>query len=669
MSPATLTLSAVACALLALPPRAHAASLEEQRAAFREVYPRAELGEWQPAAAREELLRDYVLWPDLRAAWLKARLRSDEAESVYDEARELIERYAGSTPAVDLRYRLALSLAERRPREYLALYDRHYRARGIARLDCLAVHAGIRSGEDPEALAERGQALWLVGHSQVDECDPVFDWLRGGDRLPRELYLERFRLAIGARELSLARYLARSLDEDRLDEANRWIAARDRPGEFLQDAGGLPDEADTRERLVYALERLAYDDAELAAEHWDKLRRAFAFSTEDAAHVSRHVALWAARQQSPAGFDLLRALPEDERDAEVHRWLARSALARGDHGGMREIIERMPADERREESWQYWLAIAERQTGAEETALARLRELAEERSYYGFLAADELDQEYRWSHSAIVTDEAIVRELATQPALVRARELFYAGLESRGRSEWDAAIAGLNDAQKTQAALLAARWNWHSRAIAAAGSLGLYDDLALRYPFPFRDAFLEHSAAAGIPSSWAYGIARSESLFMADVRSGAGAIGIMQLMPTTGRRTAAELGYPYRGIATLTEPDSNIRLGTHYLGNMLRRFGDNRAVATAAYNAGPHRVEQWLPAGGGIDARIWIENIPYNETRGFVRRVFLSDVIFHWRLTGELRRLSSALHAVTPADDARYAEAAEQSAGAGERAN
>ncbi len=143
---------------------------------------------------------------------------------------------------------------------------------------------------------------------------------------------------------------------------------------------------------------------------------------------------------------------------------------------------------------------------------------------------------------------------------------------------------------------------------------------------------------------------------MADIRSGAGAIGVMQLMPRTGRLTAADLQHPYAGLRTLTDPDSNILLGSHYLGKMLERFGDNRAVATAAYNAGPHRVEKWLPPDGRLDTRIWIENIPYNETRKFVRRVLVSDAIIHWRLTGRLQRLSAALGAV----DAR----AEQVAGA-----
>jgi soluble lytic murein transglycosylase len=130
---------------------------------------------------------------------------------------------------------------------------------------------------------------------------------------------------------------------------------------------------------------------------------------------------------------------------------------------------------------------------------------------------------------------------------------------------------------------------------------------------------------------------------MRDARSSAGAIGLMQLMPATGRRVAKEIQLPYSGLETLTDPDSNIRLGTSYLSQMSKRFGGNRVLATAAYNAGPHRVDAWLPRNGTIDARIWIETIPFNETRGYVRRVLAAETIFHWRMTGETRRLSDEL--------------------------
>ena len=135
---------------------------------------------------------------------------------------------------------------------------------------------------------------------------------------------------------------------------------------------------------------------------------------------------------------------------------------------------------------------------------------------------------------------------------------------------------------------------------------------------------------------------------MRDVRSRAGAIGLMQLMPATGRQVAQEIKLAYSGLDTLTDPNHNIRLGTSYLGSMVERYDGNHVPATAAYNAGPHRVDRWLPQSGVVDARVWIENIPFNETRKYVRRVLAAETIFHWRLTGEVRRLSDELPVVQP---------------------
>jgi soluble lytic murein transglycosylase len=182
--------------------------------------------------------------------------------------------------------------------------------------------------------------------------------------------------------------------------------------------------------------------------------------------------------------------------------------------------------------------------------------------------------------------------------------------------------------------------------------VGEFDDLAIRYPLPWREDFARYSRDARINDSWAYGIARSESLFMRDIRSSAGAIGLMQILPETGRRMAREMKQPYSGRATLTDSASNIRLGTMYLRKMFDRFDENKILATAAYNTGPLNVEAWLPDAEQIDARIWIENIPFNETRAYVRRVLTADAIFHWRLTGEVRRLSTALSTIDPPAEA-----------------
>ena len=616
-----------------------ASQLEAQRAAFRAVFPEAELGNWQPALEQETVLRDYVLWPDLRAAYLRATMHtvSDAKVIAY------LDHYGTIKPARELRYHYSLKLAaDDRLADYLEIYRQFYRGLGVARLDCIALQAEIEAGRSA-GTAKRATELWLVGSSQKDECDSVFEYLHDAGVLGTEEYEQRFALAIAARQFSLARYLSAPLAPEYRQQASGWLEAQKKPTDFLQRRGQEPDGQIQRQQLVYAIERIALRDPAQAAQHWTRLSPRYAFSEQQAAGIERHIALWAARRHLPQAVTYLQKLPATAIDTEVQRWMVRSNLRQQDWKSALLSITTMPPDEQVAEQWRYWRAVTLAQLNRNDEAKAIFLSLAAERSYYGFLAADELGAKYAFSHQSMPAEEAAIEELSLNAALVRARELFMVGLEGRGRSEWDAAVGNFNASQKAQAAILAHRWGWHSRAIATAATVGHFDDLRIRYPLPYAKAFNRYSADAKIEASWAYGIARSESLFMRDIRSSAGAIGVMQLLPETGRKTARRINYPYAGRVTLTNPESNIRLGTVYLGQMLERFDENRVLATAAYNAGPLNVKAWLPDHDNLDARVWIENIPFNETRKYVRRVLETDAIFHWRMTGKVRRISSEL--------------------------
>ena len=628
-------------------PTAIAADMDRQREIFLRVYPEVERGNWDVVDALapddRQALRDYVLWPDLRATWFRAAMkRADHAD-----IEAFLDQYGTLRPARELRYRYALHLAKADSLStYLKIYEQFYQGLEIAKLDCLALRAEMDAGRQ-HRIVNRAKDLWTVGQSQVDECDPVFSFLADQNLLDATDYVRRFELAIDAREFSMARWLGKSIDQRHIDIASQWLKAQRNPESFVRNYRKWPNDTSTREQLAYAIERLTYRDPLLALELWKEISQGGRFSAEQELRTARHIALWMARDNLPGAYYELTRLPVAAQNTEVLRWRARSSLRDEKWRRLLQDIEAMPDAERNSEEWRYWKGTALRRSGQHEAGFEVLSSLAGERSYYGFLAADELDRPYALQNSEAVPDEQVINELAARPALIRARELFRVGQDGRGRSEWEAAINALDAGQKLQAAILAQRWNWHSRAIAAAASAGMLDDLELRYPLPYQSTFQRYSAEAQIPPTWAYGVARSESLFMRDVRSRAGAVGLMQLMPATGREVAREIKLPYTGLNTLTDPRQNIRLGTTYLGQMTELFGGNRVLATAAYNAGPHRVVEWLPDSGSLDARIWIENIPFNETRKYVRRVLEAETIFHWRITGQSRRLSDELTSVS----------------------
>jgi len=621
--------------------------LEQQRSVFRAIYPDVERGIWQAAAQNEELLRNYVLWPDLRAAYLRTRLEQVDTS----EIQAFLDEYGTLKPARELRYRFVLQLArDDRLSEYLTIYQQFYQGLEIAKLDCIALHAELLAGRQ-KRIVTRAIELWLVGKSQAEECEPVFESMRERNLLGSKQYANRFNLAIGEEQFSLARYLSRSLDERYFQQADDWLSAQNRPLDFLASHKDSDDSKLDRDQLTFAVSKLALIDPIQAHQQWQEVSAKHAFTTQQENEVNRHIALWAARDHLPEAWQLLTTLPGGAVNTEVGRWLVRTGLRNREWGEVISNIDAMPAEEKQKEEWQYWKAVALQGNGQEDLAREILSNLANKRSYYGFLAADVIGSDYVFSDARLVDDDALVARLAAMPELKRARELFLVGLDGRGRSEWDAAIRSLARDEKSQAAILAHRWGWHSRAISTVATAGEFDDLSIRYPLPWRTDFEQSSRVAGISHSWAYGIARSESLFMRDVRSSAGAIGVMQLMPATGRQTAREIRLPYAGRTTLTDSSSNIRLGIVYLGKMYERFDENRVLATAAYNAGPHRVKSWLPESGYLDARIWIENIPYKETREYVRRVLTDEAIFHWRLTGQRRRISSELPQIDPDAD------------------
>lgn len=626
--------------------------LEQQRQLFVDVIAAVERGDWsaveQLPAADNRLLQQYVLWPDLQAAYLRKSL----AKVPGAEIDAFLNRYGSLRPARELRYQRALYLARSGDLDgYYSVYQQFYQGQQIARLDCLALQAELGSGRQ-DRVNTRATELWLVGTSQVSECDPVFDYLSEHNVLGPDDYRRRFQLAVDAREFRLARWLAKSIDQQHVDEAERWIKAEAHPEDFLKSYSRRASHGVTAEQLVYATERLTYRDPERALAAWNRVVRRTKFSDDQRLGTLRHIALWTARDNLPGAYKLLLRLPDAALDSEVSRWRARTSLRGMQWHNLLDDVATMSRQERDAEEWQYWRAVALQRLGQVLAAKAGLLPLSEERSYYGFLAADELEQDYALDDVRLESNEETILAIASRPEVVRARELFLVGQDSRGRSEWDAAIATFSEQEKLQAAILAHRWGWHSRAIATAASLGEYDDLLIRYPLPYQQSFEQSASAASISPTWSYGIARSESLFMPDVRSSAGAIGLMQLMPATGRAVARDIRVPFSGLQTLTNPETNIRLGSSYLGQMAARYSGNQVLATAAYNAGPHRVDRWLPDDGNIDARIWIENIPFNETRKYVKRVLAAQTIFHWRMTGEVRRLSDELLLVRASGDA-----------------
>ncbi len=291
--------------------------------------------------------------------------------------------------------------------------------------------------------------------------------------------------------------------------------------------------------------------------------------------------------------------------------------------------------------WRYWQAMLLEQQGEAEAAEAILVALASERGYYSFLAADRLGQPYAFKHQSLVLESAATEPLRQLPAVQRIGELRFHEEENLAHSEWFKILEDTDDSGRhQQLAQLAADEGWYRMAIDAANRAKAWDALDLRFPMPYQDTFERHASARQVPSTELMAIARRESAFFPQARSPVGARGLMQIMPATGKQVASSLGRRHSN-SDLYEVDHNVLLGSAYYRQLLDRFGGNRVFALTAYNAGPHRVDRWKSkAGEEVPVEVWIETIPYRETRNYVKAVLSYNVVFQYMMGDTLSMLT-----------------------------
>ncbi|WP_052469895.1 transglycosylase SLT domain-containing protein [Thiolapillus brandeum] len=584
----------------------------------------------------ESLLKGYPLYPYLEYARLKSRLSRVSATQV----EAFLKKYADTPLASLLRSRWLSVLAKRNDwNNYLRFYQPQ---NNVAR-QCHYLHALIQTGRKEQAFG-KVSALWLYGKSRPKACDPVFKAWRQAGKLTRELIWQRIGLAMDRGNIQLARYLKKSLPAAEHRWVDTWIQIHHKPQLAFSDKLLKKPHSQRFHILRDAAYRQIRKDPLAAIDYWNKLQQRFSFSPMDKHLVDRKLALWLVRKDAPEAIRFLTKLQPCGHDTQLQEALARSALLHNDWNQVVRRIQEMPEEEQHTERWRYWMARALEQTGKRQQANALYAELASERSYYGFLSADRLGRNYRFAPRKTTVDPSIDNRISGHSAVPRIRELLALERWVDARREWRLLTSGLSSEEYKAAARLAKSWNWHDQAIFTLAKSDYWDDLELRFPLEHTQQVRHFSGRNGLDMSWVFGVIRQESAFNPSVRSYAGAIGLMQLMPATARYVSKKLlkrkKTPLR--KDLITPETNIELGTAYLADVLASLGENPVLATAAYNAGPHRVKRWLPRNR-LPADIWVELIPFKETRGYVQRVFTYATIYDYRLKRNITRLSDRM--------------------------
>lgn len=596
-------------------------SLRAQRQAFQIAERSLQAG----ASLDYASLRDYPLYPYLVYRDLSRRL--DEFPAA--EVRDFLQTWADAPLANRLRNAWLRQLAGA---ERWADYLRDAIPGRDPDFECWRRQALLKTDQTEAALQDFA-TLWLTGRSLPNACDPVIALWQTQGHLSPELRWQRFALAMNEGETGLARFLRADLPETDRPLADAWLAVADDPTLILDADRFNLDDPRVPPILADGLNRWRRRDALAAMTALDTLKARNPALAPHLADAERLLALWIASDYHPTALARLTALPEAVVDADVREWRIRVCLKQGDWPATLRWLDPLPPEERDSPRWQYWRGRALDAMGRSEEARQAYQRIAGQRDYYGFLAADRLGVAYTIANAPLaVSPVELDKLLADSPGLQRARELYILRREWEASAEWQRATQAFDPAALKQAARLAHRWEWHHQAIITIARAEHWDDLELRFPLAYREEIVANATADAVDPAWVYAVIRQESAFRADARSPVGALGLMQLMPATAQHIARDL---QEAVATpdLRQPEINIRYGAHYLRRMLERLQSNPVLATAAYNAGPNKVIQWLPANDPIAADIWAETIPYRETRAYVQRVMEYAIVYR-RLLG-----------------------------------
>jgi len=492
------------------------------------------------------------------------------------------------------------------------------------------------------SAALRGaKSLWLVGESQPDECDPLFAVLQTSSAFTPDLAWKRFQLALQTGRLSLARYLKRILSNKDKAIADRAIRIHINPG-LVQNCKAWNVESPKIAWLfIHGIDRLARTDPILAEHVWTARAKEFSVQPTDVMRIEKRLAMALVFEHHTNAFNSFDEIDPKHADPAVGAWRIRAALVNQNWQQLRLALNALPVDERSALKWRYWEARTLAAEGKQTEAAKLYRELATERDFYGFLAADHQGLRYSFSnHPSLVTQDQLT-QLGAEPAIQMVREFLYFDKKADAQWQWWHAINDFIPSKMQVAAKLAQKWDLVQTAIFTVAKAKAWDDLALRFPILYREQIFSYARLHNLAPSMVFGLIRQESVFDPLIVSPTGARGLMQIMPATGRQIARQLGDRWRSSKVLFEPDINVKYGTSYLGGLLDRYGGNFALAAAGYNAGPHRVQQWLSGRKSMEADIWVETIPFKETRRYVRRVLAYTIIYQQRLGNDSRRITS----------------------------
>ena len=587
------------------------------------------------------------------AAYWEISLRLDQADKA--EIESMLARYAGSYQEDRLRAEWLLQLGRNRDWATFRAQLPMYRMADDRSIQCYALWSDyLSSGAD---VAKQLQALWLAQREPDEACADAAQELIKARNMPAQVAWLRARLGMENDRLKVTTQAVATLD-------TKWVktvsAIYQSPAKYLNDKlTALRPQ--TREFVSLALIRLAYLEPQEAALEVDKLRWRAQLTAEERSWIWGVIAKRAAQKSQDNALSYYQKGRLDHMHEDQVLWALRAALRAGQWAQVEAAFAALPPELRADAAWVYWHAravLAQKPTEvARAQAVASLQSIAGIRGFYEQLALEELGQRSVLPAKPVPPTLEEKEAARKNPGLQRALHAIALGLRSEGVREWNYSISlhtngGMDDRSLLAAAELACHAEVWDRCINTSERSKALIDMEQRFPMPFKAAVLARAQSIGLEPAYVYGLIRQESRFIMDARSVVGASGLMQVMPATARWTAKKIGMSDFTPAKLTDRDTNIAIGTGYLKLVLDSFQGSMPLAAAAYNAGPSRARTWRGASGApvLEAAIWAENIPFNETRDYVKKVLSNTTLYAAMISGQPQSIKARLGSVGPLD-------------------
>ena len=639
----------VAVALPGYAARAQALDVERHDQAVLDMAQAFKLGERKQIAQLLPQAKGSSLEP--WAAYWDMSLRLDQADKA--EIESVLARYAGSYQEDRLRAEWLLQLGRNREWATFRAQLPLYRMADDRSIQCYALWSDyLTSGAD---VAKQLQELWLAQREPDEACADAAQELIKSRNMPAQAAWLRARLGMENDRLKVTTQAVATLD-------TKWVktvtAIYQSPAKYLNDKFTAL-RPQTREFVSLALIRLAYLEPQDAAVEVDKLRWRAQLTGEERSWIWGVIGKRAAQKGQDNALSYYQKGRLDQMHEDHVLWALRAALRAGQWAQVEAAFAALPPALRAEPTWVYWQAravLAQKPSeAARAQALASLQSIAGIRGFYEQLALEELGQRTTLPPKPLAPTPEEKEIARKNPGLQRALYAIALGLRSEGVREWNYAISlhtkgGMDDRSLLAAAELACHAEVWDRCINTSDRSKALIDMEQRFPMPFKAAVLARAQSIGLEPAYVYGLIRQESRFVMDARSGVGASGLMQVMPATAKWTAKKIGISDFTPAKLTDRDTNIAIGTGYLKLVLDSFQGSMPLAAAAYNAGPSRARTWRGATGApvLEAAIWAENIPFNETRDYVKKVLSNTTLYAAMISGQPQSIKARLGSVGP---------------------